>query len=63
MNADDIMTAEEVAALLRVNVKTIYDAVKAREIPAVHVMKTIRFSKAALTSWLERGELPQAKRK
>lgn len=59
----DIMTAEEVAAFLRVNIKTVYDSVKAGEMPAVHVMKTIRFSKNALTSWLERGGPPQAKRK
>lgn len=63
MTAEDIMTAEEVAALLRVNIKTVYDAVKVGEIPAVHVMKTIRFSRSALTSWLQRGETPQAKRK
>ena len=61
--APDIMTAEEVAAFLRVNIKTVYDSVKAGEIPAVHVMKTIRFSRSALTSWLERGETPQPKRK
>jgi excisionase family DNA binding protein len=59
----DVMTADEVATFLRVNIKTVYDAVKAGEIPAVHVMKTIRFSKTALNSWLDRGGLPPAKRK
>jgi excisionase family DNA binding protein len=61
--SENVMTAEEVAAFLRVNVKTVYDAVKAGDIPAVHVMKTIRFSRSAITSWLERGETPSAKRK
>ncbi len=51
-----IMTVDELAFLLRVNRKTVYEAIAAKEIPGVcRVGKTIRVSRDVVVSWL-RGE-------
>ncbi len=46
-----VMTAEEVAKLLRVNRKTIYDAVRAGSIPFVRVGRLIRFRRDVVLGW------------
>ncbi len=46
-----VMTAEEVAKLLRVNRKTIYDAVRAGTIPFVRVGRLIRFRRDVVLAW------------
>lgn len=52
-----VMTVEEVAVLLRVNKKTVYDAIKRREFPGVRrIGGTIRVARAAVLRWLEEGQ-------
>ncbi len=51
-NGDSIMTVNEVADLLRVNRKTIYEAVRLDEIPHVRLGRSIRFGRIALLRWL-----------
>jgi excisionase family DNA binding protein len=55
---------EEVAGLLRVNRKTVYEAVRRGEIPgAIHLGKAIRFGREALLSWVAgKGRVSQTSR-
>jgi len=48
----DVMTADEVATLLRLDRKTVYDYAGRGEIPCQRLGKRILFSRAALVSWL-----------
>ena len=59
-----ILKAEEVAALLRVNRKTLYEAVQRDEIPGViRVGRCVRFSRDEVLGWLGQGRLvPNLKR-
>ena len=59
----EILTAEEVAALLRISKWHVYGLVKQRTksgdvrvnpLPCVRLGKSIRFNKAAVEEWLER---------
>lgn len=51
-----IVTVEEVAKLLRVNRKTVYEAIKRREVPGVRrIGGTIRISRDAVLGWLEKA--------
>jgi excisionase family DNA binding protein len=51
---DDVfLSAEDVVALLQVNLRTIYRMIKARRIPAVRVGRQWRFRKRDIESWLE----------
>jgi excisionase family DNA binding protein len=52
-----VLTVEEVADLLRVNRKTVYDAAARGEIPGVRRIgnRTLRFYGPALARWLETG--------
>lgn len=56
MNSDvlpDVLTAKEVAALLRIHVDSIYDLVNREAIPYQRVgTRSLRFSKAAVMAWL-----------
>jgi excisionase family DNA binding protein len=52
-----VMTAEEVARLLRVNRKTVYAAFKQGEIPGGRrIGGTIRFSRERVLEWLAQGQ-------
>lgn len=55
-DAADVLTVEEVAALLKVGRNAIYDAVTRREIPHARIGKQIRFSRAAIVRWLSSCE-------
>lgn len=59
-----VLTVEEVAELLRVNRKTIYDAAARGEIPGVRRIgnRTLRFYGPALAQWLETGTGTKARR-
>jgi len=48
----EILTVEEVAVWLRLNRKTVYDAVKNGEIPCCRVGRILRFSRQAVLEWL-----------
>lgn len=50
----EVMTVQEVADLLRVDVKTVRDMFHRRELPGRRVgAKIIRFSRSAVLAWLE----------
>ena len=49
----EVLTVDEVAALLRVDRKTVYEAVHRRQIPHVRVGRAIRIQRAAFEAWLE----------
>jgi excisionase family DNA binding protein len=51
----EVMTMEEAAAFLRVDRKTLYEAVARRTVPHQRLGKRILFSKAALLAWLAAG--------
>jgi len=53
----EVMTVEEVAALLRVNRKTVYAAIKANTIPGTRKIGTvIRVSRDAVLRWMASGQ-------
>ncbi len=52
-----VLTVDELAALLRVERKTVYSAILRGEIPGVQrVGRTIRIGRAAVVSWLNSGQ-------
>lgn len=53
----DVLTVDETAALLRVNRKTVYDAIKRGELPGVRRLgRSIRLSRSAVLAWLAEGD-------
>jgi len=56
------MTADEVAALLRVDRKTVYDAVKDGTLPALRLRKVIRFSREEVLQFLRGNTRPRSSR-
>ena len=55
--ASTVLTVDELAALLRVNRKTVYDALSRGEIPgARRVGSTYRILRAAVIGWLASGQ-------
>ena len=57
-----VMTADEVAALLRVDRKTVYDAVKDGTLPALRLRKVIRFSREEVLQFLRGNTRPRSSR-
>jgi excisionase family DNA binding protein len=51
-NEGDVLTADEVAGILRVDRKTVYDAAGRGEMPHRRLGKRMVFSRAALLDWL-----------
>ena len=49
----DIMTTDEVAELLRLNVRTVTKLVKEGVLPAAKIANQFRFSKAKILEWIE----------
>jgi len=58
---DAVLDVEETARLLRVGRNTIYELVGRNEIPHRRLGKQIRFSRAALMSWLDSWSSRDAK--
>jgi excisionase family DNA binding protein len=50
-----VVTVREAAALLKVNIKTIYAEITAGRFPAIHLGRAIRIPRAVLTAALEQG--------
>ncbi len=50
--APDVLTVPEVAACLRVNRKTAYEAVASGELPAVRIGRAVRVTRYALLRYL-----------
>jgi excisionase family DNA binding protein len=58
----EIMTADEVAAFLRLDRKTVYEATQRNEIPgAFRVGRCVRFNGDALLAWTRSLEKPAPK--
>lgn len=54
-----VLTIDEAARLLRVNRKTLYDAVRAGEVPGVvRLGRSIRIGRDALLRWMEGNASP-----
>jgi len=54
----EILTADEVAQLLRLNRKTVYEALARGEIPgARRIGRTYRIARSALLEWLANGQV------
>ncbi len=52
----DVLTVEEVAAILRVSKATVYRMVRERKIPALYIAgRMIRFPKESFLVWLNSG--------
>lgn len=52
----EVLTATEVADLLRVNRKTLYEAVQRDEVPGVvRVGRVLRFHRDAVLAWIRTG--------
>ncbi len=52
----DLLTAEEVAALLRVSPGWVYEHSRRDRIPHVRLGRYVRFRRGALEDWLAEGE-------
>jgi len=60
---DALLTVDEVAEMLRVGRWMVYDYVRRGILPAgvaIHLGRSIRFSRKALEAWLEAGGLRDA---
>jgi excisionase family DNA binding protein len=62
--APAIITPEELAALLRLDRKTVYSAIARGEIPGVRRFgRTLRISRDAVLAWLREGRVSRSRRK
>ena len=52
----DVMTVREVAVFLRLDRKTVYDAIARGELPARRVGRRVVVSRTALIAWLASGD-------
>ncbi len=60
----DVLTANEVAELLRVDRKSIYAAVARGEVPGVlRLGRLIRFSRSVVLRWVREGQTPSHTRR
>lgn len=55
--SDEILTVQEVAALLKVADKTVYTMAQRGEIPAFKVRGQWRFKRDDINAWIERQKL------
>ena len=64
-DGDDVLTVPEAATLLRLNPKTVYDAVNRGELPHQRIGRKIRLCRSALLTWLSQGQgrVPRSKEK
>lgn len=51
----ELLTAEEVAAILRIHPDRVYRLIRERRLPAVHLGRTVRIFRYVLMEWLEAG--------
>lgn len=59
-----VLTVDELAALLRVNRKSVYEAIACGEIPGVRrIGRTFRVSREAVLAWLREGRVSRSRRK
>ena len=53
--ANEIMTAAEVAILLRVSRWSVYEMVKMRQIPHFKIGRSVRFKRSELMEWTKKS--------
>lgn len=59
LDPDPILTVDELARLLRLNRKTVYEAFQRGQIPGGRrIGRTIRFARAVVLAWLAAGDPP-----
>jgi excisionase family DNA binding protein len=64
MSDDVLLTVEEAAALLRVNRKTLYEAVRLKQVPGVvRLGKVIRIGRLPLMTWINQPAPPLGREK
>ena len=51
---DDVLTVEELTALLKISRPTAYELIRSKDFPAFKVGKSIRINKRGLLAWIER---------
>lgn len=56
--SSEVLTAQEVADLLRIARKTVYEMVRANEIPCIKTGRVFRFHRATLEAWLSGRQTP-----
>ncbi len=54
-DAPEILTASEVAEMLRVDRKTVYEAAQRRHIPHRRLGRRLLFERGAVLAWLRQG--------
>ena len=54
-----VLTVREAAAILGVNVKTLYAEITAKRFPALRLGRAIRIARSVVTSFLEQGRVAQ----
>lgn len=52
-NLPSVMTSKEVAAFCGINLKTVYDAHKRKELPGVRVGRILRHPREEVLKWLK----------
>ncbi len=58
-NVSAVLTVDEAAALLRVNRKTLYEAIRLNQVPGVlRIGRSIRLSRPALLQWFQGNGSP-----
>jgi|SRR5690606_16722899 len=62
-DADEVLTLEDVAALLEVPVSAVTERVEEGDLPARRFGDEWRFSRSAVLSWLADGDKPRARRR
>lgn len=54
----DLLTAGEIAAMLRVPIKSVYDLVAMRRIPVIRLGRSLRFLRADVLAWVAKHRVP-----
>ena len=57
----EILTADEIAKLLRVDRKTVYEAVQRGELPHRRLGRRLLFERGAVLGWLRQADVTIAK--
>jgi excisionase family DNA binding protein len=58
----EVLTADEVAALLGVNRKTVYEAARHNQIPHQRIGRRLIFERGAVLSWLRQPRVTSTER-
>jgi excisionase family DNA binding protein len=53
---DQLLTADEVAVMLRISIGTLYKLVKKGKIPAFRIGTDWRFNREAIEKWMQQAE-------